>query len=35
MMNAQPDVTIREIEDIIGLDCSNAPLISARSGLKR
>ena len=33
MMNAQPDVTIREIEDIIGLDCSNAPLISARSGL--
>ena len=33
MMNAQPDVTIREIEDIIGLDCSHAPLISARSGL--
>ena len=33
MMNAQPDVTIRESEDIIGLDCSNAPLISARSGL--
>ena len=33
MMNAQPDVTIREIEDIIGLECSNAPLISARSGL--
>ena len=33
MMNAQPDVTIREIEDIIGLDCSNAPLISTRSGL--
>ena len=33
MMNAQPDVTIREIEYIIGLDCSNAPLISARSGL--
>ena len=33
MMTAQPDVTIREIEDIIGLDCSNAPLISARSGL--
>ena len=33
MMNAQTDVTIREIEDIIGLDCSNAPLISARSGL--
>ena len=33
MINAQPDVTIREIEDIIGLDCSNAPLISARSGL--
>ena len=33
MMNAEPDVTIREIEDIIGLDCSHAPLISARSGL--
>lgn len=33
MMNAQPDVTTHEIEDIIGLDCSNAPLISARSGL--
>ena len=33
MMNAQPDVTVREIEDIIGLDCSHAPLISARSGL--
>ncbi len=33
MMNAQPDVTKKEIEDIIGLDCSQAPLISARSGL--
>ena len=33
MMNAQPDVVKKEIENIIGLDCSNAPLISARSGL--
>ena len=33
MNNSQPDVTIREIEDIIGLDCSEAPLISARTGL--
>ena len=33
MNNAQPDVTKREIEDIIGLDCSDAPLISARTGL--
>ena len=33
MMNAQPDVVKNEIENIIGLDCSNAPLISARSGL--
>ncbi len=32
MNNAQPDVTKREIEDIIGLDCSDAPLISARTG---
>ena len=33
MNNAQPDVTKREIEDIIGLDCSESPLISARTGL--
>ncbi|MBW9211900.1 MULTISPECIES: translation elongation factor 4 [Terrabacteria group] len=33
MNNADPDKTKKEIEDIIGLDCSNAPLISARSGL--
>lgn len=33
MNNAQPDHTKQEIEDIIGLDCSDAPLISARSGL--
>lgn len=33
MNNAQPDVTKEEIENIIGLDCSDAPLISARSGL--
>lgn len=33
MNNAQPDHTKQEIEDIIGLDCSYAPLISARSGL--
>lgn len=33
MNNAQPDVTKEEIENIIGLDCSEAPLISARSGL--
>ncbi len=32
MMNARPDVTKHEIEDIIGLDCSDAPLISARTG---
>ncbi len=33
MNNAQPDITKHEIEDIIGLDCEDAPLISARSGL--
>ena len=31
--SAQPDVVKKEIEDIIGLDCSNAPMISAKSGL--
>lgn len=33
MNNAQPEHTKKEIEDIIGLDCSDAPMISARSGL--
>ena len=33
MNNAQPEVTKEEIENIIGVDCSDAPLISARSGL--
>ena len=32
MNNADPEKTKKEIEEIIGLDCSNAPLISARSG---
>ena len=32
MNNAQPDLVKKEIENIIGLDCSDAPLISARSG---
>ena len=31
--SAQPDVVKKEIEEIIGLDCSNAPMISAKSGL--
>lgn len=33
MNNAMPEVAKKEIEDIVGLDCSEAPLISARSGL--
>jgi len=33
MMNADIAKTKHEIEDIIGLDCSEAPLISARSGV--
>jgi GTP-binding protein LepA len=33
MNNAQPEETKREIENIIGLDCSDAPCISARTGL--
>lgn len=33
MNNAQPEVTKKEIEEIIGLDCSEAPMISARTGL--
>jgi GTP-binding protein LepA len=30
---ADPDRVKKEIEDVIGLDCSEAPLISAKSGL--
>lgn len=30
---ARPDEVKREIEDIIGLDCSDAPLISAKNGI--
>jgi len=33
MNNAQPEETKKEIEDIIGLDCSDVPEISARTGL--
>ncbi len=33
MNNARPEETKREIENIIGLDCSDAPEISARTGL--
>ncbi len=32
MANAQPDVVKREVENIIGLDCSDAVEISARTG---
>ena len=31
--SAQPDVVKQEIEDVIGLDAQNAPLISAKNGL--
>lgn len=31
--SAQPDVVKKEIEDIIGLDASEAPLISAKNGI--
>ena len=31
--NADPDRVKKEIEDIIGIDCSDVPLISAKSGL--
>jgi GTP-binding protein LepA len=31
--SAQPDVVKKEIEDVIGLDTSEAPLISAKNGL--
>lgn len=30
--SAQPDVVKREVEQVIGLDCSDAPLISAKNG---
>jgi GTP-binding protein LepA len=33
MKNARPEETKREIEDIIGIDCTDAPEISARTGL--
>ena len=33
MNNAMPDMVKHEIENIIGLDCEDAPLISARTGL--
>ncbi|MBP3867497.1 MAG: elongation factor 4 [Solobacterium sp.] len=33
MNNAMPDEAKKEIETIIGLDCSDAPMISARTGL--
>ncbi len=31
--SAQPEVVKKEIEDVIGIDCSDAPMISAKSGL--
>jgi len=31
--SAQPDVVKKEIEDVIGLDASEAPLISAKNGI--
>lgn len=31
--SARPDEVKKEIEDIIGIDCENAPLISAKEGL--
>lgn len=31
--SAQPELVKKEIEEIIGLDCSSAPMISAKSGL--
>ena len=33
MNNAMPEEAKKEIENIIGLDCSDAPMISARTGL--
>ena len=31
--SAMPEVVKKEIEDVIGLDCANCPLISAKTGL--
>ena len=31
--SAQPDVVKKEIEDVIGVDCSDVPLISAKNGI--
>lgn len=31
--SAQPELVKKEIEEVIGLDCTNAPMISAKSGL--
>ena len=31
--SARPDEIKKDIEDVIGLDCSNAPLISAKNGI--
>ena len=33
MNNARPEVAKEEVENIIGLDCKDAPLISARTGM--
>lgn len=33
LQSARPDEVKKEIEDIIGLDCSDAPLISAKVGI--
>ena len=33
IQSAQPDYVKKEIEDVIGLDASNAPLISAKNGI--
>ena len=33
--SAQPEVVKKEIEDIIGLDCRNAPMISAQERAQR
>ena len=31
--SAQPELVKKEVEDVIGLDCSDAPLISAKNGI--
>ena len=33
LQSAQPELVKREIEDIIGLDAANAPLVSAKNGI--